>query len=217
MQGINHNSIIIFSDSAGNVFIRSKYAQNSLKPQLIHSFDTTYRDSVNLRYKEQSLSVTSRLTASEEYVYLCFGNQIWRCALPIQDVSSFEMIVSLDSNSLIKDIYYTEEKLFLNKGHEISIIDCDTCIEGISYTLEKKGLRHFTKFSPDINKNAVIVGVAAKDNDYSQLANFIVFLLILMKMKKSIDVSEMKFLVDCRHLLLIQVYILIFLKVIFHV
>ncbi len=172
VQGINHNSIIIFSDSAGNVFIRSKYAQNSLKPQLIHSFDTTYRDSVNLRYKEQSLSVTSRLTASEEYVYLCFGNQIWRCALPIQDVSSFEMIVSLDSNSLIKDIYYTEEKLFLNKGHEISIIDCDTCIEGISYTLEKKGLRHFTKFSPDINKNAVIVGVAAKDNDYSQLANF---------------------------------------------
>lgn len=92
--------------------------------------------------------------------------------MPIQDVSSFEMIVSLDSNSLIKDIYYTEEKLFLNKGHEISIIDCDTCIEGISYTLEKKGLRHFTKFSPDINKNAVIVGVAAKDNDYSQLANF---------------------------------------------
>ena len=33
VQGINHNSIIIFSDSAGNVFIRSKYAQNSLKPQ----------------------------------------------------------------------------------------------------------------------------------------------------------------------------------------
>lgn len=172
VQGMNHNSIIIFSDSVGNVFVRSKYAQNSLKPQLIHSFDTTYRDEVKLRYKERSLSVTSRLVISDAYVYLCFGNQIWRCALPIQDASSFEIIVSLDSNSLIKDIYYTEGKLFLNKGHEISIIDCDTCIEGIPYTLEKKGLHHFTKFSPDINENAVIVGVAAKDNDYSQLANF---------------------------------------------
>lgn len=172
VQGTNHNSIIIFSDSVGNVFIRSKYAQNSHKPKLIHSFGKAYRDEVKLRCKERRLSVTSRLAFSDKYIYLCFGNQILRCALPIQEASDFELIVLLESDNIIKDIYYTDGKLFLNKGDEISIIDCDTCIEGISYTLEKKGLHHFTKFSPEINENAVIVGVAAKDNDYSQLANF---------------------------------------------
>lgn len=166
----NGKSIFMFSDSTGSVYI---YNQDMNTPLEIHHCNADVVDRVKTVCKKRGLSSTARLTKSDTHAYLCFGNFIWCCDLPLVDVSVFNIYFSLHENVYIKDIHYTDGVLFLNKGNEISVIDCNSGTESLPYVPDDVlGLDHFTKFSPDITERSVIVGVAAKDNDFSNLANF---------------------------------------------
>lgn len=166
----NGKSVFMFSDSSGSAYI---YSEDMDKPVKMHHCNPEIVDRVKAVCKKRGLSSTARLTKSDTHAYLCFGNFIWHCDLPLTGASVFNIYISLHEDVFIKDIHYTDGILFLNKGTEISVIDCNSGTEGLPYIPDAAyGLDHFTKFSPDITDRSVIVGVAAKDNDFSNLANF---------------------------------------------
>lgn len=170
----NQKNTLIFCNSVGTVFARELDAPAESASRILHQFDSTQKKSVEAAFAKKGLRTVSRLTISHQYVYLCFGSDIWRCELPISEKTGFEKFISLRLGDLIKDIYYTDNIIFLNKCKEITTIDCITKEESVSsYTVENlEDLSCFTNFSPDINNKATLVGVIAQNNNYENLANF---------------------------------------------
>lgn len=171
------NNKIIFSDSNGNIFIRDQYENANLTLKKIFEFPPEIRKSVAQRFSNNGISPTSRLSISDNFIYFCYGSEIWRCKLPLENDPKFELFKKFNEDDLlIKDIMYTDEILFLNLCKKISLIPCDSANDDISvipFELDaNKKLDHFTKFSPANDKRMALVGVYAVKNDYSELDNF---------------------------------------------
>ena len=173
VPGKDSEPCLLFCNSEGTVFTLRLSAPQLDAPRTLLRFDLPHRNRLKLKCDKIGIRIASRLTVSHRHAYLCSDNEIWRCELPISENSNFEKVKELDPDILIKDIHYTDGVLFLNKCREISVMECDTLQEGSPWQVENADkLLYFSKLSPDIHENSVIVGVAAKNNDYSQLANF---------------------------------------------
>lgn len=171
--GINSHEIIVACNSYGDVFTFDK-ADICFKINKINSFDSERVKMTKREFDERGISLTSRLTISGDHIYLCFGNEILRCRLPLNEEPCFESFKVFSEKTIIKDIMYSEGKLFLNLGDEISLIDCnDTEADVDTFKLEPENeLHHFTKFSESDETGKVIVGVYTINNDYSNIENF---------------------------------------------
>lgn len=173
--GSNGQQFIIASNACGEVFIIDKTDLFSEKEsKIINSFDKNRIHDLKGYYKSRGLSLTSRLTMSNDYLYLCFGNEILRCKKPINQERGFESFKEFSNGTIIKDIMYSEGKLFINLGSEITLVDCNDIDADVdTFKLEpEKGLHHFTKFSNSDEAEKVIVGVSTINNDYSNISNF---------------------------------------------
>lgn len=177
VKGIDQQSKIICSDTNGNVFMRNQYGLFESVPQLVHRFSDEKRETVKNAFDHADITPSSRLTISDNFIYLCYGNEILRCPLPLENKPVFELFKRFDeSNLFIKDILYTDGLLILNMGKKISLISCNADYNDVSVipfelSSEKK-LHHFTKLSPTKEPRTVLVGVCAIQNDYSELQNF---------------------------------------------
>lgn len=109
--------------------------------------------------------------------------------MPLTESSQFSSFRRIDENGVcIKDILHAERVLFLNLVNRISLTSCneDEPSDMVSLSFDENSyeeqhaastLLHFTKFSPYINGEELccaLVGVKAKNNDYTYLPNFLV-------------------------------------------
>lgn len=179
----NNGYSIVFCDSFGKVFLidcLKDLSSNNYHIYLINEFEDKLVEEVrNLcanktKHLKNSKKIlpTSRLTKSNEHIYLCFGSAIYVCSTDISPDTKFQRLYSFDKDTFVKDIMYSSNGLFINKLDEVVYLKISNRNVSEPFVIEKQSLlQYFTKFSwaPD---NSVIIGVCVVDNDFSEISNF---------------------------------------------
>ena len=179
----NDDYSIIFCDSFGKVFLINcsrDLSSNNYTICLINKFNDYMVEEVrNLcsnktKHLKNSKKIlpTSRLTKSNEHIYLCFGSAIYVCSADISPDTKFQRLYSFDKDTFVKDIMYSSNGLFINKLDEIVYLKISNRSVSEPFVIEKQSLlQYFTKFSwaPD---NSAITGVCVVDNDFTETSNF---------------------------------------------
>ena len=178
----NGTPAIFYSDSFGNV-----YLLNGDHSEIIRESDEKEIERVRLAYEKKSIEIfdkfltfgkhlkmTSRMTVSTngQYLYLSFGNSIYRYELSKGNDKQFVLFKEYDENTVVQDIMYTSKGFLINKLNEISFIS-DRGNEYRPFKVDnEEKLEYFTKFSPTADPDKALIGVSARYSDFSEIENF---------------------------------------------